>query len=94
MKFHRLVDASEILQLKGKSGYVLNVTSSGSHLHHTKCSSVRLMNPKKRGGVYYAPTLEGILNWLEKKRMEASPCKVCLQSLSYTPRPEKLKARY
>ena len=51
------------------------------------------MNLSKRGGVYYAATLKDALEWLEVKAIRGEPCRLCLQTLTYRPRPENLMER-
>lgn len=68
----------------------MNVSGPRSHVHQVGCVTVGWMNPKKRGGVYYAPTLEEVKDWVDERSIDCSPCRICLPTLTYRPRPEKL----
>jgi hypothetical protein len=52
------------------------------------------MNIRKRGGVYHAATLREALEWLEAEGIVGVPCRLCLPTLAYRPRPEKLMDRF
>lgn len=93
MNVRRLSDGSELSRLRGKGGYVLNIVRSGARIHRANCATVMWMNLSKRGGVYYAATLEEALKWLEAKSIRGAPCRLCLPTLAYRPRPEKLTDR-
>lgn len=93
MKVHRLSASSELSQLRGRGGYVLNICRSGARIHRANCATVMWMNIKKRGGVYHAATLRTALKWLEAEGIDGAPCKLCLPTLTYRPRPEKLTER-
>lgn len=93
MKVHRLSESSELSQLRGRGGYVLNIARSGARIHRINCATVMWMNFSKRGGVYYASTLKGALEWLEAEAIKGTPCRLCLSTLAYKPRPEKLMER-
>ena len=86
----RLEDESQLSSAKIRGGYVLNVAGSRAHLHQASCVTVGWMNPGKRGGVYHAPTLDEVLDWLEGRSIDWAPCKICLPTMAYTPRPGKL----
>ena len=90
MNVRRLSEFSELTRLRGKGGYVLNVARSGAKIHRASCPTVEWMNPDKRGGVYYAPTLGEALRWLEAESIRGTPCRLCLPTLAYRPRPGKL----
>lgn len=89
-ELRRVSDSTEMKEIQGGRGYVLNVRGSKACIHLANCVTVRWMNPDKRGGVYHAPTLGEALEWAEGESIECSPCKICLPSLTYRPRPEKL----
>lgn len=93
MNVRRLHENSELGRIRGKGGYVLNITGSRPRIHRANCVTVGWMNLGKRGGVYYAATLEEALEWLETKAMRGAPCKLCLPTLTYKPRPEDLLVR-
>lgn len=93
MNIRRLSESSELSQLRGKGGYVLNIVRSGACIHRANCVTVGWMNLGKRGGVYYAETLEEALEWLEAESIRSAPCRLCLPTLAYRPRPEKLMNR-
>jgi len=93
MKVRRLSESSELSRLRGKGGYVLNIVRSGARIHQTNCATVGWMNLAKRRGVYYAATLEDAHEWLESESIKGVPCRLCLPTLAYRPRPEKLMDR-
>lgn len=72
---------------------MLNILRSGARIHRANCATVGWMNLGKRGGVYYAETLEEALEWLEAESIRSAPCRLCLPTLAYRPRPEKLMNR-
>jgi len=86
----RLEDESQLDRAKLRGGYVLNVAGLRAHLHQASCVTVGWMNLGKRGGVYHAPTLGEVLDWLEGRSIDWAPCKICLSTMAYTPRPGKL----
>lgn len=86
----RLEETSQLRTVQRGGGYVINVSGSRSHVHKAGCVTVGWMNPKKRGGVYHALTLEEALEWAGERSIECSPCRICLPTLTYRPRPEKL----
>lgn len=94
MKVRRLSESSELSQLRGRGGYVLNIGPSGARIHRSSCATVMWMNIRKRGGVYHAATLREALEWLEAEGIIGVPCRLCLQTLAYKPRPEKLMDRF
>ena len=93
MNVRRLHEKSELSQLRSRGGYVLNISRSRARIHRAECASVVWMNLGKRGGVYYAATLEEALEWLEAEAIRGAPCRLCLQTLTYRPRPENLMER-
>ena len=93
MNVRRLHESSVLGQLRSKGGYVLNINGSRARIHRARCATVGWMNLSKRGGVYYAATLEEGLEWLEAKAIRGAPCRLCLQTLTYRPRPENLMER-
>jgi len=86
----RLEDESQLSRAKIRGGYVLNVAGSRAHLHQASCVTVGWMNPGKRGGVYHATTLDEVLDWLVGRSIDWAPCRICLPTMAYTPRPGKL----
>jgi hypothetical protein len=93
MKVRRLSKRSELRQLRGRGGYVLNIVRLGARIHRANCATVMWMNPDKRRGVYYSATLAEALEWLEAEEIRGEPCKLCLPTLTYRPRPQNLMAR-
>ena len=93
MKVRRLSESSELSQLRGRGGYVLNIGRSGARIHRVNCVTVMWMNLNKRKGVYHAATLREALEWLETEEIGGAPCRLCLPTLAYRPRPEKLMDR-
>ncbi len=90
MMVTRIVEASQLRGLRLRGGYIINISGSKGFLHSVNCRTVDWMNPRKRRGIYYAPTLREALEWLRAEGFEASPCRLCLPSLSYRPRPGSL----
>lgn len=77
-------------ELRGRRGYVLRLSRAGALLHRASCPLVGSMNPDKGGGIYYAPSLKEALEWLDARALRGRACGICLQSLNYRPRPERL----
>jgi len=90
MKVQRISERSTLTRLKSKSGYLLNIVRSGACIHRVNCATVDFMNPDKKGGIYYAETLEEAKAWLETESIKGAPCRLCLPALAYRPRPENL----
>jgi hypothetical protein len=80
----------ELLELRTKRGYLLNLLKEGAYLHRVNCPVVKLVNPLKEQGAYHSNLLKDALMWSEERSISVSPCKLCLQRLTYTPRPEKI----
>jgi len=93
MTVRRLSESSELSQLRGRGGYVLNIGRSGARIHKSNCATVMWMNLRKRRGVYHAASLREALEWLEAEGIGGVPCRLCLPTLAYRPRPEKLMDR-
>ena len=93
LNVRRLRENSELSQLRGRGGYVLNIGRSRALIHRAECITVGWMNLGKRGGVYHAATLEAALEWLEAEGIMGVPCRLCLPALTYRPRPESLMER-
>jgi hypothetical protein len=90
MKIRRISERSTLIKLKSKGGYLLNIGRSGAFLHRANCVTVDLMNPDKKGGIYYTETLETARDWFKAESIKGAPCRLCLPALTYMPRPEKL----
>jgi len=90
MKIRRILEKSTLAKLKLKGGYLLNIGRSGAFLHRPNCVTVDLMNPDKKGGIYYAESLETAKDWLKAESIRGFPCRLCLPALAYIPRPESL----
>lgn len=90
MVVSRIVDSSQLRGLKLRRGYILNLSGSKGYLHSISCRTIDWMNPRKRKGVYYAPSLKEALKWLKSEGVKATPCRLCLPTLSYRPRPGRL----
>lgn len=86
----RRLDRIELVKIQGRGGYVLNVERSRVRIHGAGCPLIGLMNTDKRGGVFHSSTLEEAVRWLETNSLKGVPCKVCLQRLTYRPRPSRL----
>ncbi|MBS7652747.1 MAG: hypothetical protein QW638_03250 [Candidatus Bathyarchaeia archaeon] len=86
----RRLNRAEIVKLRGRRGYILRLTRTEALLHRVSCPLVGSMNPDKGEGVYYAPTIKEALEWLNAKAIRGRACGLCLSSLTYKPRPEKL----
>ncbi|MGD2142640.1 MAG: hypothetical protein PVH79_04080 [Candidatus Bathyarchaeota archaeon] len=87
---HRISNKEELLGLMTKSGYLLNIRRSRACLHRVDCALVKLVNPFKKIGVYHSHSIEEALGWAEEESVQVHPCKLCLESLTYRPRPEKI----
>jgi len=92
MNVRQIASASELSRLRGSGGYVLNIVRRRACIHRASCVTVTWMNPDKKGGVYYSATLAEALKWLEAEAVRGAPCRLCLSTLAYRPRPEKLTA--
>ena len=90
MVITRIVEEGQLRELRLRGGYILNISGSRGYLHSVSCRTIDWMNPKKRRGIYHASTLREALEWLESEVLKASPCRLCLPSLSYRPRPGSL----
>ncbi len=84
------MDRGEMAKLQGRRGYILRLSRTGARLHRVSCPLVRSMNPDKGEGVYHAPSLHEALEWLDRRGVKGRVCGICLQSLTYRPRPERL----
>ena len=87
MKIRRISERSTLAKLKSKGGYLLNIGRADAFLHRANCVTVDLMNPNKKGGIYYAETLETARDWLKAESIRGAPCNLCLPALAYMPRP-------
>lgn len=86
----RRLNRVELVNIQGRGGYVLNVERSKARIHSASCPLLGLMNADKRDGVFHSGTLEEAMRWLEASSLKGVPCKVCLQGLTYRPRPGRL----
>ncbi|MBS7638432.1 hypothetical protein KEJ49_06090 [Candidatus Bathyarchaeota archaeon] len=86
----RRLDRAEMAKLRGRRGYILRISRAGALLHKVNCPLVGSMNPDKEEGIYYAPSLNEALEWLNARAIRGKACGLCLSSLTYRPRPKKL----
>lgn len=93
MTIKRLSERSELEKIR--KGYIVNVRSSRVYLHASSCITVPWMNPERRGkgGVYYSESLEEAVQWITDEGLKYSPCRLCLPTLTYRPKPSKLAFR-
>jgi hypothetical protein len=90
MTLRRLSEKEDLEKIR--RGYIINVHSKRAYLHTPNCITISMINPrrKEKGGVYYSESLEEAIQWVKDEGLRHSPCRLCLPTLTYTPKASRL----